>query len=261
MKSLSTITLTLLTLLACRPQPNALAPQPWPAADIVVATDSSGRYRSIPEAIAHARDGDVILVKPGVYTEPVRIAERRGITLLGTDPATTIIDGADRYAAVEIRTDSNRIIGLCLRGADSHGAWVRDGHQVFSRCLVCDNGECGIYLSAMAGNASALIDHCTIADNGATGINAARDSAATTITNSIIAFNPRGIATDEPNGLMSIHHNTLWSTALDYDRALPGATNMIADPHFRSRDVSDYRLAPDSPCLNAAADGTNQGCF
>jgi hypothetical protein len=250
-----------LVLLAGCPAPVAVPPESWPAADIVVAADSTGQYRSISEALARARDGATILIKPGVYTEPVRIIAQRRVTLLGTDPATTVIDGTDRYAALEVRTDSNRIIGLCLRNADSHGAWVRDGHQTFSHCLVYGNGECGIYLSAMAGNASALIDHCTVADNGTTGINAARDSASTAITNSIVAFNPRGIATDERAGLMPIGHNTLWNTATDFDRVLPGTPNNVADPHFRSRKDADYRLAPGSPCLDGTTDGHNQGCF
>jgi hypothetical protein len=250
-----------LILAAGCPAPVARAPVSWPAADIVVAADSTGQYHSISEALARARDGATILIKPGVYAEGVRIVAQRQITLLGTDPATTIIDGTDRYAALEIRTDSNRITGLCLRNADSHGAWVRDGHQAFSHCLFYGNGECGIYLSAMAGNASALIDHCTIADNGATGINAARDSASTAVTNSIVAFNPRGIATDERAGLLLVNHSVFWNTAIDFDRVLPGTPNNIADPHFRSRKDADYRLAPGSPCQDAATDGHNQGCF
>lgn len=52
------------------------------------------QYATIQSAIAASADGDVILVSPGTYTEPVDLMGRR-ITLRSTDgPAVTILDGA-----------------------------------------------------------------------------------------------------------------------------------------------------------------------
>ena len=69
--------------------------------DAVVALDGSGDYISIERAIykapqARAEPGPsepwVILVKPGVYRERVYVQRERGnITLVGEDPATTIL--------------------------------------------------------------------------------------------------------------------------------------------------------------------------
>jgi len=73
----------------------AAAPQP----DAIVATDGSGQYRSVQEAISAApmRTGKddprwVILVKPGTYHERIYVQRERGNLLVrGEDAATTII--------------------------------------------------------------------------------------------------------------------------------------------------------------------------
>jgi hypothetical protein len=233
----------------------------WPRADIVVAPDSTGTYHSISEALGSASDGSVILVKPGVYREQVKIDRVGRLTLISIDPANTIIDATDKYAAVEMRTDSNRLSGFTLRNADSHGVWVRDGHQAIDHCLIVNNGDRGIYLSALAGNASALIDHCTVADNGESGIYAARDSSGTVITNCIIARNPRGIVTDRNAGNMTIDYNCVSNQSVDFDRVTPGAHNITKDPQFIDAEHDDYRLKRGSPGIRTAQDGTNPGCF
>lgn len=68
-------------------------------ADVIVATDGSGQYTSIQEAISAApmRTGDndprwVILVKPGTYHERVYVQRERGrIDVVGEDATKTIL--------------------------------------------------------------------------------------------------------------------------------------------------------------------------
>ncbi|MEO0077908.1 MAG: pectinesterase family protein [candidate division WOR-3 bacterium] len=236
-------------------------PTVLPRADIVVAADGTGTCQTIREALSQAEPGNTILVRPGIYQEQVKFEKVGHITLLGLDPMTTVIDASYRYAGVEVLSDSNRISGLTVRNADSHGIWVRDGHQTITGCLIVDNGERGIYLSAMAGNASARISHCTIADNGETGIYAARDSAGVVITDCIIAFNPRGIATDQNTGRMTVQRNCLFNQSCNFDRVTPGDSNIMQDPKFLNRELGDYRLSKNSPCRKAGREGTNIGCF
>lgn len=242
------------------PKPVVLPTVP-PRADIVVAADGTGTYETIHEALSRAVPGSVILVKAGVYREQVRLDRVGRITLLGLDPVTTVIDASYRYAAVEVNSDNNRISGLTVRNADSHGIWVRDGHQTITNCLIVDNGERGIFLSAMAGSAAARISHCTIADNGETGIYAARDSAGVIVTDCIIAFNPRGIATDQNTGRMTVHRNCLFNQSCNFDRVTPGRDNIIRDPMFVNRESGDYRLSRTSPCRRAGSEKTNLGCI
>ena len=160
-----------------------------PVGQFLVAQDSSTRFLTISAALDSAGDGDTVFVMPGEYREVVKVLKLQHITLLGADPATTVVDAEDAYAAIELRTDSNRVSGFTVRGADSHGIWVRDGLQFIDHCLIVGNGDRGIYLSSFAGRAFANITHCTVADNGEVGIHAARDDSNTVVADCIIAFN------------------------------------------------------------------------
>jgi hypothetical protein len=232
-----------------------------PVGRLVVAQDSGAAFGTISAALDSARDGDTVFVMPGEYREVVKILKLRHITLLGADPAATAIDAGNEYAAIELRTDSNRVSGLTVRGADSHGIWVRDGQQFIDHCLVIGNGDRGIYLSSMAGRAYAAITHCTIADNGEVGIHAARDDSSTAITDCIIAFNPRGVVTDQPEGKIVVRRNCTFSNGIDFDRVLPGDSNFVKDPQFIERLNGDFRLRRGSPCIGAGSGRTNVGAF
>lgn len=232
-----------------------------PHADFIVSRDSGARFASIQAAVDSAGDGDSILVMPGEYPGGVKIARARRLSLFGADPAVTVIDATGLYAGIEVKTDSNRVSGFTIRDADSHGIWVRDGRQFIDHCVVTGNGDRGIYLSAMAGYAFAIIDHCTIADNGESGIYAARDDPMTAVTNTIVAFNMRGIVTDQSEGLLQIRGNFVFNAGTDFDRVTPGPLNIKGDPQFVDRENRDYRLRRKSPCVGAGTGGTNVGAF
>ena len=232
-----------------------------PVGRLVVAQDSSTRFLTISSALDSARDGDTVFLMPGQYREAVKVMKLRHITLLGADPATTVVDAGDEYAAIELRTDSNRVSGLTVRGADSHGIWVRDGRQFIDHCLIVGNGERGIYLSSFAGRAYANITHCTVADNGEVGIHAARDDSNTVITDCIIAFNKRGVVTDQPEGRLVVRRNCLFGNGVDLDRVAPGDSNLFQDPQFEDRENGDFRLKNGSPCIGTGGGTTNLGAF
>jgi hypothetical protein len=241
-------------------QPVPLSRQ-LPAADIVVSQESTSRFQTIGSALDAAHDGQTVLVMPGVYAEQVRIAGRRKVSLVGADPATTVIDATGQYCGVQISTDSNRVSGFTVRDADSHGIWVRDGPQFFDHCLIVGNGDRGVYLSAMAGYALARIDHCTIVDNGEAGIHVARDDSATAVTNSIVAGNRRGIVADRGAGGVRVSTTCLHNAEADLDRVSAGQGILIQEPLFAAPDRGDYTLTRRSPCLGRASDGANLGVF
>ncbi|MCX6841939.1 MAG: right-handed parallel beta-helix repeat-containing protein [candidate division WOR-3 bacterium] len=232
-----------------------------PVGRLVVAQDSGATFQTISAALDSARDGDTVFVMPGEYREVVKIVKLRHITLLGASPAATAIDAGDEYSAIELRTDSNRISGLTIRGADSHGIWVRDGQQFIDHCLIVGNGDRGIYLSSMAGRAFAAITHCTVTDNGEVGIHAARDDSNTVITDCIITFNPRGVVTDQPEGNIVLRRNCMFGNGIDFDRVAPGDSNIVDDPRFIDRQNGDFRLKKGSHCIGAGSGGTNLGAF
>jgi hypothetical protein len=241
-----------------------IVPQPArivPVGRLVVTQDSSSRFPTISSALDSARDGDTVFVMPGEYHEVVKIPTLRRITLLGADPATTIVDATGQYAAIEIRTDSNRISRLMLRNADSHGIWVRDGRQFIDHCLIYGNGDRGIYLSAFAGHAYANITHCTVVENGEIGIHAARDDSSTVITDCIIAFNGRGVVTDQPFGKLIVRRNCLFGNGIDLDRVVPGDSNIVQDPRFADKEDYDFLLKKGSPCIGAGGGRKDLGAF
>ena len=237
------------------------AAYPAPAPDIIVGKDSLSMFHSINAAVAAAPDGAVVLIRAGVYREQVTIAPGRRITLVGEGPAVTVIDGSGGYACLEVKGDSNRFVNLCLQGADAHGAWVRDGHQRFEYCLIRGNGNHGIYLSAMAGNASARVEHCTIVENPGAAIYAARDSASTLVRDCILAFNGLGLACDGPAELIVLERNLFWNDSSELGAVERGSGTILADPLFANRLESDYRLRIESPASGGASGSVRRGCF
>ncbi len=233
-----------------------------PQADFTVAADGSTDYETISEALDEAKDGDVILVKPGTYEEEVEFDDDlSNVTLLGSGPDQTVIDADGEYAGVTLRGNGHRISGFTIRGAGSHGVYIPEGRHRIDHCLIIDNSDRGIYLSTMTGQGRAEIDHCTIADNKVSGIYSVKDDAETAVSNSIIAYNGRGIVTDKNEHGIRITRTCVSNQSSNFDRVDTGEGNITLDPLFRDRGNGDYRLAKGSPCLGTAARGANMGCF
>ena len=261
MRSTCHFLLAALAIAACASRVVQPSVRVVPVGRLVVTADGSTRFLTISAALDSARDGDTVFIMPGVYREAVRIAGPRRVTLLGADPATTIVDATDQYAAIELRTDSNRVSRLTIRGADSHGIWVRDGQQYIDHCVVVDNGDRGVYLSSFAGHAYADIRHCTVAQNVDVGIHAARDDSNTVITNCIIAFNGRGVVTDQPEGKLVVRRSCFFGNEVNFDRIAPDSGHILRDPLFKSRDRGYFCLKKQFPCIGSGDGGTNLGAL
>jgi hypothetical protein len=233
-----------------------------PEPDLVVAQDGSTDYETIGDALDDAEENDVILIKPGVYTEDIEIEEDDGpFTLVGQDPATTVIDAGGEYAAITLKSDGNRVSGLTIKGGESHGLYIPGGRQEIDYCLIIENGDRGIYISTMSSGGSADIDHCTIADNDVSAIYCANKDDKTTITSSILAHNKRSLVYDGDGLNLVVKYSCLNSIDDDSDQAKSGSNNIDKDPKFKDRENGNYNLKPGSPCVKTAKDGSNMGCF
>ncbi|XP_074358718.1 pectinesterase-like [Apium graveolens] len=170
-----------------------------PAADLVVAQDGSGNFRTISEALAAAKTGSnrfVIHVKKGVYKEYVEIGENlRNLMLVGDGIDATVVTGSKSVRGSPGNITTFRTATF---GADGSGLIVRDmtfentagpenfqavamrsdsDHSVFYRCsfkgyqdtlYVHSNSQfyrdCDIYgtIDFIFGNAIAVLQNCNI---------------------------------------------------------------------------------------------------
>ena len=235
---------------------------PLPEPDFIVAQDGSTDYETIGDALDEAKAGAVILVKPGVYEEAIEIEADEGpFTIVGEDPATTILDADGEYAAVTLKKSGNHVSGLTVKGGESHGFYIPGGRQKIDYCLIVDNGDRGVYISTMSGGGSADINHCTIADNDVSSVYCANRVDKTTISNSILTSDNRNLAWDGDGLNLVVNFSCLQSSAAGSDVAVSGSNNIRRDPKYRGPENGDYRLKAGSPCVKTASDGSNMGCF
>ena len=68
----------------------------------MVASDGTGQYRSIQEAVEHARSGDTIQLKAGEYKEDVIVHSKDRLRLVGEGMERVKILGRDRFGAFHI---------------------------------------------------------------------------------------------------------------------------------------------------------------
>lgn len=235
---------------------------PLPQPDFVVAQDGSTDYEAIGDALDEAEAGDVILIKPGLYEETIEIEEGDGpFTIVGEDPATTVLDAAGEYAAITFKSDGNRVSGLTIKGGESHGIYIPGGRQKVDYCLIIGNGDRGIYISTMSGSGSADINHCTIAGNKVSSVYCANREDKTTIANSILTSDNRNLAWDGDGLNLVVNNSCLFSPDEGSDVSPSGSHNIRKDPKYKDPDNGEYGLKPGSPCLKAASDGSSMGCF
>lgn len=85
-------------------------------------------YPTIQAAIDNASEGNTILVKPGTYTELLRIY--KSLTILGSGAASTVIEGPGGGSTVEISKGANNVVfaGFTVKGTGERpwsGIYVR----------------------------------------------------------------------------------------------------------------------------------------
>lgn len=75
------------------------------------------------------------------------------------------------------------------------------------------------------------------------------------IANNLIVSNSSGLfripTMSPPDGLPVLAHNTVFNRRDNYQNLAPGETDRQVDPRFVDPEAGDYRLRPDSPCLDA----------
>ena len=105
---------------------------PCHAKIITVNWDGSGDYLTIQEAINDSNDGDIVEVRQGIYYENIRM--RDGITLQGSGPNVTTINGGGNGHVVVFNLASGTICGFTITNS---GTWPGYLGAIFSsQCTV-----------------------------------------------------------------------------------------------------------------------------
>ena len=130
---------------------------------IYVDDDGLADFSTIQEAIDDSNDGDMIIVKPGLYIEYIMF-NGKNIIVTSTNPidfnvvATTII----RWGAGFLGTEDSNCILTGFKINDSISGGTNHTHATISHCLLIGNVTSdGRVISACDG----LITNCFIVDN------------------------------------------------------------------------------------------------
>ncbi|XP_023527134.1 pectinesterase 2-like [Cucurbita pepo subsp. pepo] len=211
-----------------RPGDRKLLQSGSPSADVVVAKDGSGNFKTVKEAVAAAKGGGrfVIYVKAGVYSENLEI-NAKNLMLIGDGIGKTVITGSRsvgggfttfRSATVAVDGDGFIARDITFRntaGAANHQAVaLRSGSDlsVFYRCgfegyqdtlyVYAERQfykQCDIYgtVDFIFGNAAVVLQDCNII---------ARDPPNRTIT-----VTAQGRSDPNQNTGISIHNSRITS--------------------------------------------------
>jgi len=231
-------------------------------------------FASIQQAINNSDDFDTILVAPGTYVENLDFSGKR-VTVLGAGAAFNTL----KCANVDIPTvyfgsaedTLAHISGFAFNGGGNReyiftgfGSNPKITDCVFSYFEVPDGSNAAIYI-----NSKAIIRHNTFYNNNGFACILLAQNSNATITNNTFNANSRGIVNLSSGGIVMnnilahtidrgitgifavLDYNDMWNNGQDYQYADPGPHDLSADPLFLNLNGYDFRLHPQSPCIDA----------
>jgi hypothetical protein len=236
-------------------------------------TVPSNNIETISQALAKAKSGDTIWVKPGIYKDQIKVGS--GVTLISETLFKAIINGAGGERVVTLGNKSaisgfyikNGRIGIYSEGADNSitKCLIHDNHQSGILCvghlpqisdnIIAANGGSGIQGWDVRSTIS-TINHNTIVNNGNHGLSIGGNSEVI-IENNILAFNEKLSYKIDPTAKAKFIRNNIYLNA-EIITALP-ADNFSFDPMFISPTTMNFMLAKESKCRNMSSDNTNIG--
>jgi F-box protein 11 len=162
---------------------DAVTPIPTPSAtaEVVVALDHSGDYRSIGEAIRSAAVGTRIRVRPGVYHETLLLDREVEIVADGA-PGCVVVE-TKGAACLVVRSGQSIVRGLALHsraglgGRRHHAVEIIGGEPLLEDCdLLCGSQA---IVSVQGPNARPCLRRCRLHDGKTGGIVFADQAAGT----------------------------------------------------------------------------------
>jgi parallel beta-helix repeat protein len=171
------------------------------------------------------------------------------------------VDGVHFYASGGNEVDDTRLRDNGAYGIHG-GLWAagRSDAITIRQCLVYRNGNTGIFLDGDSTCQGWLAENCTLYRNYGSGANASH-RCALTVRNCIVFTNSvYGLTRGWNAGVITPAFNDVYgNVAGNYsgggELVTPDTNSISVDPSLAYPNSGDFRLRPDSPCVNA---GTNQ---
>ncbi len=235
---------------------------------------------TIQEAVAVSSDDELILVTNGTYLLSAQIELTNGITLRSVNGAdVTVVDGNNSNRCFFLSHSNAVVDGFKItHGSAANGGGILcSSNGMVRNSIICENSsptewscgggvrlDCGgvVRNCAIFGNHAryrgggvhclkgGLVQNCTIVSNSANffggGVSCVSGG---TIENSIIYFNNSNWRNYYNDGSGMSYSFTCSDPAPD------GEGNIGAEPSLRYIASNDFRLLPNSPCVDA---GTNR---
>jgi hypothetical protein len=247
------------------------------------------QYPTIQAAVDAAQHGDIVHVRAGLYYENIEIPPRiTNLSLMGENPASTVIDGGGTGACIHILgyasgqqstglvegftlRNSGEYCALCVR-THGNGVWTIRGNTIrdnpWNGITTSDGGLItGNIFTGISGCAIYAGDHASVTIAGNTmcycsqGIDTSHRVAGLKIHHNVIAYCDNGIEIDTTSSEASecsLWCNVLWEIhdRFEYRGCEAGEGDFRANPLFCDAVNGNFGLCDNSPCAPAI----NQDC-
>jgi hypothetical protein len=191
---------------------------------------------------------------PGVYLGPVTLDGKRGVTLRGAGPKSTIVVGADRDSMLVFNSENLTFENFTLFYGHPANAYVWRSRNILFQNMDVGGGGMGIhydqnttgrisnsFVYAMEGDgvlirneSNAVVERSWVFENGGVGVSTVGLSATTAITRNIISGNegPGVFAGQTPCALLPPGFVEVPPCYLTNLRAFVGRANIILDSNI-----------------------------
>ena len=176
-----------------------------------------GDFSTIQEAIDAASPGDTILVGAETYYEHLSIF-KSNLTIIGEDPATTIIDGNQTASVIFLSAKDVTVTGFKIQNGLFGINMVQANNCTISNNVVTNTTEepmwesGGIYMRESSNN---IIANNTLTFNRGYGIGNIVNSNENTIANNTVTNNKYGISI-ENSMYITLQNNNLTSNTYNF---------------------------------------------